>query len=89
MAAAGTQACDYSDWWWKLQLGKCYYKLGLYRDAEQQFKSAVKLQPVISSYLHLGRVYARMDQPMSSIDVYKQGLEIFPGEVSLQAAMAR
>ncbi len=29
------------DWWWKARLGKCYYQLGLLRDAERQFKSAL------------------------------------------------
>lgn len=29
------------DWWWKARLGKCYYQLGLLRDAERQFKSSL------------------------------------------------
>lgn len=26
IAAAATRACEYSDWYWKNQLGKCYYR---------------------------------------------------------------
>lgn len=32
------------DWWWKARLGKCYYQLGLLRDAERQFVSSLKNQ---------------------------------------------
>ena len=26
LAANATEACQYKDWWWKVQLGKCYYR---------------------------------------------------------------
>lgn len=32
------------DWWWKARLGKCYYQLGMMRDAEKQFRSSLKNQ---------------------------------------------
>ncbi|KAG2493544.1 hypothetical protein HYH03_008358 [Edaphochlamys debaryana] len=41
LCALATQAAEYQDWWWKARLGKCYYQLGLLRDAERQFKSAL------------------------------------------------
>jgi hypothetical protein len=39
--------CDsasFKDWWWKARLGKAYYQLGMYRDAEKQFISSLKQQ---------------------------------------------
>ena len=33
LASLATVAADYKDWWWKARLGKCYYQLGLLRDA--------------------------------------------------------
>ena len=36
LAAEATRVVEYKDWWWKARLGKCYYKLGMYRDAEKQ-----------------------------------------------------
>lgn len=27
LAALATEACGFKDWWWKVQLGKCYYRL--------------------------------------------------------------
>ncbi|GFR50306.1 hypothetical protein Agub_g12497 [Astrephomene gubernaculifera] len=41
LCAIATQVAEYQDWWWKARLGKCYYQLGLLRDAERQFKSAL------------------------------------------------
>jgi hypothetical protein len=42
-------AADYQDWWWKERLGKGYYMLGLFRDAEKQFKSSQKSQNMITT----------------------------------------
>lgn len=53
----------YADWWWKLVLGKCYYQLGLLRDAEAQFKSALRAHECTTLYLELAKVYMRLDQP--------------------------
>jgi hypothetical protein len=46
LAAEATKACNYKDWWWKARLGRCYYQLGLLRDAEKQYLSAIKEQVV-------------------------------------------
>ncbi|CAG0901889.1 unnamed protein product, partial [Darwinula stevensoni] len=123
LASAATQVASFSDWWWKFQLGRCYERLGLIRDAEQQFRSSIKTSPMIRepffsadslaslvasifflsyhnldlffiqidlwTYLHLGRLYVRLDQPLVAIDVHEQGLKTFPGEVKLMLAIAR
>ncbi|CAE7934137.1 Ttc8, partial [Symbiodinium sp. KB8] len=53
LAANATVEAEFSDWWWKARLGKCYYQLGLYRDAEKQFKSALRQHNIITVYLEL------------------------------------
>jgi len=63
--------------------------LGMYRDAEKQFKSALTDQPMIDSYLFLAKVFLRLDQPLAAIDVYRQGLVKFPQDVSLLLGQAR
>lgn len=68
-----------SDWWWKARLGKCYYQLGLYRDAEKQFKSALRQQDMIITYLELSKIYLRLDQPNTALDNYKKAAEKFNG----------
>jgi tetratricopeptide repeat protein 8 len=36
LSAKATVVAGYQDWWWKARLGKCYYRLGLLREAESQ-----------------------------------------------------
>lgn len=55
----------------------------MYRDAERQFKSALRHETMVDTMLYLGKVYQRLDQPLAAIDIYKKGLEKYPGEASL------
>lgn len=64
-----------------MQLGKCYYTLGLVRDAEEQFKSALKEHKNIDIIIRLIRVFIRLDQPLAALDLCKRGLEYFPNDV--------
>lgn len=61
----------------------------MYRDAEKQFKSALKQQDMVDTYLYLCKVYVRLDQPLTAVEVYKQGLQRFIGEASLLTGIAR
>jgi tetratricopeptide repeat protein 8 len=70
LAAKATEACDYKDWWWKVQLGKCYFRLGMFREAEQQLKSALKQQEMVDTFLHLCKVYVRLDEPLKAIESF-------------------
>lgn len=47
LAVEATKAAQFKDWWWKVQLAKCYFLLGLMRDAEQQLRSSLKQQATI------------------------------------------
>ena len=67
----------------------CVFRLGLYREAERQIKSALKHQDMVDIYLYLCKVYVRLDQPLTAVDLFKAGLEKFPGEVSLLCGLAR
>ncbi|XP_024936761.1 tetratricopeptide repeat protein 8 isoform X2 [Cephus cinctus] len=89
LAVQATQVCQFKDWWWKVQLGKCYYTLGLVRDAEQQFKSALKECKTIETVLRLIRVYVRLDQPLAALETCKKGLEYFSNDVTILTEMAR
>ena len=44
----------------------------MYRDAEGQFKSALKHFQAIDIYLYLGKVYVKLDQPLSALDHFKR-----------------
>uniref|UniRef100_A0A669DE31 Tetratricopeptide repeat domain 8 n=1 Tax=Oreochromis niloticus TaxID=8128 RepID=A0A669DE31_ORENI len=90
LAAQATEHAQFKDWWWKVQLGKCYYRLGLYREAEKQFRSALNHQEMVDTYLYLAKVVIiRMDQPITALSLFKQGLDHFPGEVTLLTGIAR
>lgn len=89
LAVEATKACEYNDHWWKIQLGKCYFMLGLYRDAEKQFKSALKQTPNVETYLRLARVHIRMDQPITALDLFASALQMFPNEVTILTETAR
>ena len=64
-------------------------RLGMFRDSEQQLKSALKQQDMVDTFLYLCKVYVRLDQPLTAVEVYKQGLEKFPGESTLLTGIAR
>ncbi|XP_003383822.3 PREDICTED: tetratricopeptide repeat protein 8-like [Amphimedon queenslandica] len=103
LAAHATESCRFEDWWWKVQLGKCYYRLGLYRDAEGQYLSALRSNKVphpitkgtteyfhcIDMYLYLCKLYIKLDQPLKALEYYRKGLEKFPKDTSLLIGMAR
>ncbi|CAG5134856.1 unnamed protein product [Candidula unifasciata] len=89
LAALATEASQFNDWYWKVALAKCYYRLGMYRDAEKQLRSSLKTDEVIDAYLYLAKVYCRLDQPLAAIEVYQQALNQFPGETALLIGIAR
>lgn len=72
LCAEATKDHDFKNWWWKARLGKCYFKLGLLRDAEQQFRSSLKIQPIVNTYLELVNVYTRLDLPNTALDLLKE-----------------
>lgn len=84
-----TKHCSFEDPWWKVQLGKCYVMLGLLRDGEAQFRSALKHGPNVEVFLRLSRLFVRLDQPLSSLDICQQALSWFPSEITLLLEMAR
>jgi tetratricopeptide repeat protein 8 len=60
------------------------------RDAEKQFRSALKHNEVpVDVFLWLGKVYIRLDQPLAALDVYRDGLNKYPGETFLITYAAR
>ena len=65
------------------------FRLGLYRDAEKQYKSALNQTPMVETILLLGKVYIRLDQPLTAIETYQKGLENFQQDTSLLIGLAR
>lgn len=74
LASQATEAAGFSDWWWKQRLGKVYYLLGMMREAEEQFRSALRQQESIGASLELAKIFYRLDQPNAALAVYGQAL---------------
>jgi tetratricopeptide repeat protein 8 len=89
LCSEATQAQEYKDWWWKARLGKCYYQLGLFRDAEKQFKSALKQQEMLPTILELCKVYMKLDQPLAALDLLEKARERHPLDPHLLISIAR
>jgi tetratricopeptide repeat protein 8 len=89
LASLATEVSNFNDWWWKVQLGKCYFRLGLFRDAEKQYLSAIKQHTAVDIYLYLSKVYIKLDQPLNSIARLKEANEKFPNETSILQSIAR
>ncbi|CAG4971366.1 unnamed protein product [Parnassius apollo] len=77
------------DWWWNYSLARCYYTLGMYRQADDCLRRALKLTKHICIYLRLIALYVAMNQPISALDVCKQGLSVFHEYPSLLIEQAR
>ena len=61
----------------------------MYRDAERQLRAALSQQDMVDTLLYLCKVYVRLDQPLTAIELYKQGLDKFPSETTMLAGIAR
>ena len=89
LCAIATQLAEYKDWWWKARLGKSYYQLGLLREAERQFQSALKNSDMVSVTLELCKCYVRLDQPNTCLDAYARAGTNHPDEPQLELGKAR
>ncbi|CAM9995497.1 unnamed protein product [Ectocarpus sp. 12 AP-2014] len=89
LAAEATTLKEFKDWWWKARLGKCYYKLGMLREAERQLKSSLMDQDMVVTYLDLVKVYTRLDLPNTALDLLLKASEQHPRECRILLAIAR
>ena len=90
ISSEATVVSNYNDWYWKYNLGKVYYKLGLLNESEKQLISALKLNstyPYLS--LQLSHVYQKMDQPAKALDCLTTAVKLNPGEIYYKIYQAR
>ena len=89
LAADCTKVHGFDDWWWKNRLGRAYYLLGLFPEAEQQFRSSLATTPNIESRLELSKLYVRIDQPVKALAELDNGIEQFPREYRFMLSQGR
>ncbi|VDP13673.1 unnamed protein product [Onchocerca flexuosa] len=78
-----------TDWYWKNQLGKSCFRLGLFNDALKHFHSSLSNQKMAETYAYLAKTYCRIDQPLMAIDHYNSGLQFFRNDITLLIGLAR
>jgi tetratricopeptide repeat protein 8 len=66
-----------------------FANVGLLREAEQQFRSALKIQPNVNVYLELVNVYLRLDLPNTALEVLTEASDKFTCEPRLLLGLAR
>ena len=89
LGAECTAQADFKDWWWKFTLGKCYYKLGVFREAERQLKSSLGEEDMVVTHLELCKVYLRLDQPNTALEHLTKASQSHPMEPRLILSIAR
>ena len=63
--------------------------MGMIKEAEKQFVSAIKNQSMVALHLELAKVAIRQDQPLRAIDIYSNALLKHCYDPSLQVGIAR
>ena len=89
LCSEATQKEGFKSWFWKRKLGQCYYKLGLYRDAEKQLRSSLKDGEMLLTYFDLCKVYLKLDIPNTALDLLKKAGESFREESRVIIGIAR
>ena len=59
------------------------------REAEKQFLTSLQRCRMVETFAYLGKCYRRLDQPLSTVEHLKQGLEHFQNDPTLLAWLAR
>ncbi|ESL09421.1 hypothetical protein TRSC58_02856 [Trypanosoma rangeli SC58] len=77
------------DWWWMSRMGQACYRLGLLREAERQFKAALAIQENVADVMRLAKVFIKMDQPLTAMEVLSDASEKNCMEHHLLLHMAR
>ncbi|VDD90565.1 unnamed protein product [Enterobius vermicularis] len=89
IASTAAKTVEARDWFWQNQLGKCYYRLGMFTKAVSEFQTSLQIQTVPETYAFLAKVYNRIDQPLLAIDQYTNGLKIYKNDITLLTGLAR
>jgi tetratricopeptide repeat protein 8 len=80
---------DNTDWWWNFSLARCYFVLGMHRHTEDCLRQALKQNKHIAIYIRLVAMYVNLNQPLSALEVCKQGLSVFHDYTPLILEQAR
>ncbi|KAJ3105780.1 Cullin-4B [Phlyctochytrium planicorne] len=104
LASHALTSSNYKNWWWKLQIGRCFLRLNLFKDAERYLQSSLKEQVIYFSVAqssnehskdmlitrqYLGKLFLKLGQTNSALQVYKEATEAFPYATAPLTRLAR
>ncbi|CAH2234908.1 jg4141 [Pararge aegeria aegeria] len=89
VAFQAQKSADTPDWWWNFSLARCYESLGVYRNVEECLRKSLNQNKHILIYLRLIAMYVTINQPLSALEVCKQGLSVFHEYTPLLLEQAR
>jgi len=89
LGSFATALAGYQSWYWKTLLGKAYFKLGLFREAEKQLKSSLMLEDMVCTHLDLVKVHLRLDVPLTALAHLADAALSHPHEPRIILATAR
>ncbi|KAJ3332701.1 Tetratricopeptide repeat protein 8 [Blyttiomyces sp. JEL0837] len=89
LASHATQINEYHDWWWKLQIGKCFMQLRMHLDAEKHLKSSLKEKDQLSTRMYLCKNLLLVGQSTAALELLAETHEKYPHDPSSLIFMAR
>lgn len=78
-----------ADWYYNDRLGRAFYLLGNYGEAERHLRAAVRASPRLDTYLKLASAIAVSGQPQSSLVILRDARERFRVSYAPALAIAR
>ncbi|KAI9337147.1 hypothetical protein DFJ73DRAFT_962408, partial [Zopfochytrium polystomum] len=89
LASHAVEANDYKDWWWKLQIARCFLQLHQYQDAEKHLKSSIKDQDTLQAQMYLGKLYVETQRYQQAIETFSDASRAHPEATHPLRAQAR
>uniref|UniRef100_A0A8C2ZTH2 Tetratricopeptide repeat domain 8 n=1 Tax=Cyclopterus lumpus TaxID=8103 RepID=A0A8C2ZTH2_CYCLU len=79
LAAQATEHAQFKDWWWKVQLGKCYYRssriTNLLHNAIKDFQGLDHFPGEVTLLTGIARIHEEMNNISSATEYYKDVLK--------------
>ncbi|KAI8812746.1 hypothetical protein BJ742DRAFT_791665 [Cladochytrium replicatum] len=74
LAICSSRLCRQSDWWWEMQSGRCFARLGMLPEAQDAFKLALSLGGSLICRMHFIDMLVRAGDYDNALEVCRDGL---------------
>ncbi|KAL0232927.1 hypothetical protein GEMRC1_011674 [Eukaryota sp. GEM-RC1] len=77
------------EWFWSYKLGRCFYQLGLFKDAETRYLTSLRKQEMMTCLLDLSLVYLKLDVPNTALNLLNSFSQRYSKSVPCLIQIAR